>query len=138
MSPAARLDGRLKHPHLLSMRRLLIIPAVILLVATGAHAQTYVPGQAQANVNQAQLQMQANQIQQLQRQNTAALSQPDPALRTQALVRQQQLQTEASQNLALQQQALTPGANPADLTPRLQDSGARLQQLQQQAPIPVR
>jgi hypothetical protein len=119
------------------MRRFLI-PAAVLLIATGAQAQTYVPGQAQANVNQAQLQMQANQIQQLQRQNTAALSQPDPALRTQALVRQQQLQTEANENFTLQQRALAPGSDPADLTASLQNNGARLQQLQQQPLIPVR
>jgi hypothetical protein len=92
--------------------------------------------QQQANQNQFQAQLQANQLQQLQRQNSATLPQTDPNLQAQAAARQQQIQQQIDQNNALRQQMLTPGADSADVRARLQQNGAQIQQLQQTPPIP--
>ncbi len=113
------------------MLRLAILAA---LLATAAQAQTYVPGQAQQRLNDTQLQMQAQQLQQLQRQNAGALSQPDPGARMQALQRQQQIQQQAQDNLALRQQMQAPPFDPANLNARIQANGAAIQQLQQTPP----
>ncbi|MEI9889345.1 MAG: hypothetical protein WDN45_00690 [Caulobacteraceae bacterium] len=104
--------------------------------ATPALCQTAGPSpgqivaQQQANLNQFQAQLQANQLQQLQRQNTLALQQPDPGVQTQALVRQQQLQQQIDQNMALRQQMLRPDASATDINSRLQQYNAQIQQLQ--------
>jgi hypothetical protein len=82
--------------------RFVITASALLLTALPAVAQTYVPGQAQANVNAFQLQLQANQIQQMQRSNAAAIAQPDSPARADALTLQQQLNNEAAQNYNLQ------------------------------------
>ncbi len=113
------------------MRRIADLALLAALFAAGAAAaQTYVPGQAQANVNQYQAQMQADQLQQLQRQNTQSLQQPNADVQAQALVRQQQIQQQIDQNMALQQQLLSPQANAADVADRLQQNGADIQHLQ--------
>jgi hypothetical protein len=92
--------------------------------------------QQQANLNQFQAQLQANQLQQLQRQNTVALQQPDPTQQAQAAARQQQIQQQIDQNTALRQQMLAPQSNPSDVNSRLQQYDAQIQQLQQQVPPP--
>ncbi len=123
------------------MSRLATLALIAVLAAPAARAQTYVPGQAQANLNQYQAQVQADQLQQLQRQNTQGLQQPDPGAQMQAVVRQQQIQQQVDANIALQQQMLSPQGNPADASARLQQSGAAIQSLQQPqvlAPAPGR
>lgn len=113
------------------MMKLAAVAMIAALAAAGpGAAQTYQPGQAQARVNQQQLQMQSDQLQLLQRQNTAGLQQPDPGAQMQAQLRQQQIQQQVDANIALQQQLLPPQANPADTSARLQQSGAAIQQLQ--------
>ena len=93
--------------------------------------------QQQANLNRFQLQLQANQLQQMQRQNTVSLQQPDLGVQTQALVRQQQLQQQIDQTTALQQQVLSSQSNPSDVNARLQQYDAQIQSLQRQAvPLP--
>jgi hypothetical protein len=104
-------------------------------VALPALAQTYVPGQAQANLNQFQSQLQASQLQHLQQQNNAALSSPNPGIQAQAQVRQQSLQQQIDQSNALQQQMLSPHANPTDINARLQQNQSQIQPLEQPLPI---
>ncbi len=89
--------------------------------------------QQQADQNRFQAQLQANQLQQLQRQNTANLPQPNPAVQADAAIRQQQIQQQIDQNTALQQQMSSPSASAADVHARLQQDDAQIQQLQQQA-----
>ena len=118
------------------MLKIAAIAVIACLAAAGdAGAQTYDPAQSQARSNQFQLQLQADQLQQIQRQNTVGLQQPDPSVQTQALVRQQQIQQQVDANLALQQQALSSQTNPTDTAARVQQNGADIQHLQQ-APIP--
>ncbi len=120
-----------------------VVAITLLLAFAGAPALAQTAGptpgqivaQSQARLNQFQAQMQAGQLQQLQRQNTLALQQPDPGVQAQALVRQQQIQQQVDQNLALQQQALRPQADPSSLTSQLQQYGDQIQQLQR-APVP--
>ena len=112
----------------------LLLALIVCTLATPALAQTYVPGQAQANLNRFQAQLQASQLQHLQQQNSAAMASPNPGVQAQALVRHQQIQQQIDQSNAVQQQMLSPGANPADLNARLQQSGSQIQQLQQPLP----
>jgi hypothetical protein len=115
----------------------------LLLAVVAAPALAQTPGQTpgeivaqqQANLNQFQAQLQANQLQQLQRQNTAALQQPDPGAQAQAAVRQQQIQQQIDQTTALQQRMTAPGSNPSDISSQLQQYNAQLQQLQQAPPL---
>jgi len=88
--------------------------------------------QQQANQNRFQAQLQAEQLQQLQRQNSVTLQQPDPNLQTQAAIRQQQIQQQIDQNTALQQQMLSPSASPADIHARIQQNDAQIRRLEQQ------
>jgi hypothetical protein len=90
----------------------------------------------QADLNRFQAQMQSDQLQQLQRQNVPALS--DPNVQTQALIRQQQITQQIDQNTALQQRMNVPNANPSDISSQLQQYGGQIQQLQQQPALPVR
>jgi hypothetical protein len=131
----AKLDPAPHAPHLEMMSRTIALTLLFALIGAPAWAQTYVPGQSQARLNQLQAQMQAGQLQQLQRQNTLALTQPDPAVQSQAMVRQQQIQQQVDQNLALQQQMARPQANASGLTSQLQQYGDQIQQLQQ-TPVP--
>ena len=94
------------------MIRIAAIAVIAALTAGAARAQTYVPGQAQANLNQYQAQVQADQLQQLQRQNTQGLQQPDPGAQALAIARQQQIQQQVDANIALQQQLLSPQGQP--------------------------
>lgn len=118
----------------------------MLMAAAAAPAVAQTPGptpgqivsQQQINQNRFQAQLQAEQLQQLQRQNSVTLQQPDPSVRALAAVRQQQIQQQIDQNMALQQQMAQPQTNPNDVKARLQQSGARIQQLQQQQPLPAR
>jgi hypothetical protein len=105
------------------------------LTAVPAGAQTYNPAQSQQRLNQFQLQMQSDQLQQLQRQNAAALPQPDPAAQMQAVQRQQSIQQQIDETNALRQQMQAPQADPGNVNTRLQADGARIQQLQQAPPI---
>lgn len=115
-----------------------IAPAVLVLAlaATPALAQTYVPGQSQARLNQFQLQMQSDQLQQLQRQNAPGLSSPNPGARMQALQRQQTVQQQLDQTSALAQQMQAPLADPNAVNARLQQNGDQIQQLQPPPAIP--
>jgi hypothetical protein len=121
----------------------MIRPAVLALLvsaaASAALAQTPplpsaadIVAQQQANLNRFQAQLQANQLSQLRRRNDAALASPDPDVQVQALVRRQRIQQQIDQNTALQQQMLRPGSNPSDLTSRLQQYQAQIQQLERQ------
>ena len=121
----------------------MIRPAVLALLvsaaASAALAQTpplpsaaEIVAQQQANLNRFQAQLQANQLSQLRRRNDAALASPDPDVQVQALVRRQRIQQQIDQNTALQQQMLRPGSNPSDLTSRLQQYQAQIQQLERQ------
>ena len=92
--------------------------------------------QEQVNLNQFQAQLQAEQLSQLQRQNTAALVSPDPVAQTQALAQRQQIQQQIDQNTAVQERMLTPGANPSDISSQLQQYQAQIQQLQPPVPHP--
>ena len=115
----------------------LALALLLAAVAAPAFAQTAGPtpgqivAQQQADQNRFQAQLQANQLQDLQRQNNAAIPQTDPNLQAQAAARQQQIQQQIDQNTALQQQMATPNTNPADVRARLQQNGAQIQQLQQ-------
>ena len=110
--------------------------------ATPAFAQVAGPSPGQivaqqlATQNQFQAQLQANQLQDLQRQNQAALQQPDPTLQAQAAMRRQQIQQQIDQNNALRQQMLANQADTGDAKARLQQNGAQIQQLQQTQPAP--
>jgi hypothetical protein len=115
-----------------------------------ALAQTYdftpAPGggtvglaQTQANLNQMQVQLQASQLQAMQRQTTLGPQTSDPGVQAQAMIRRQQIQQQIDQNTALQQQMLSPYADPRAVGERLRQSGAEIQQLQAPAvPQPVR
>jgi hypothetical protein len=92
----------------------------------------------QADQNRFQAQLQANQLQDLKRQNDVARQLPDPNLQAEAAVRARDIQQQIDQNTALRQQMQTPSASPADVKARLQQDDARIQQLQQQVPLPVR
>ena len=119
-----------------------LIALLMAAAATPALAQVAGPtpgeivAKQQADQNRFQAQLQANQLDQLQRQNTAALPQADPNLQAQAAMRQQQIQQQIDQNNALRQQMGVPGTDSADVRARLQQNGAQIQQLQQQPPIP--
>jgi hypothetical protein len=123
------------------MKRVL---AVLIAAAVAAPALAQVAGptpgqivaQQQANQNQFQAQLQANQLQDLQRQNNAAITSPNPGAQALATVRQQQIQQEIDQNTALQQRMSSPAANADDTKARLQQNGAEIQHLQQTQPIP--
>lgn len=126
-------------PHVPFMRRALL---ALLLAAAPAAVWAQVAGptpgqilaQDQARLNQAQAQMQANQLQQMQQRNTAALAQPGASPAT--LVQHQQIQQQIDQNMALQQQMTQPGSNPSDISSQLQQYQSQIQQLQQQQPTP--
>ncbi len=113
------------------------------VVATPALAQTPGPtpgqivSQQQADLNRFQAQLQAEQLQQMQRQNTAALPQAGPNAQAQAAIRQQQIQQQIDQNTALQQQMNRPDANPGGINAQLQQYNAQIQQLQQQPAAPL-
>jgi hypothetical protein len=130
------LLGASRDPIFQGMKRV-VLAMLSAAVATPVLAQVAGPtpgqivAQQQANQNQFQAQLQANQLQDLQRQNTANLQQPDPNLQAQAQIRQQQIQQQIDQNNALRQQMSTPEANPNDVKARLQQNGAQIQQLQQ-------
>jgi hypothetical protein len=115
------------------------LASVLLLIAAAAGmalAQTPGPtpgeivAKQQADLNRFQVQMQSDQLQQLQRQNIPALS--DPGMQTQALIRQQQITQQIDQNTALQQQMNRPGSSPSDISSQLQQYGAQIQDLQRQ------
>jgi hypothetical protein len=115
------------------------LPALILLAALSAgaaRAQTYDPVKSQQRINQEQLDIQGQQLQQLQRQNSQALQQSDPAVRAQAAGTQLQIQQQTDAANALRQQMLSTSAAPSSLSAQLQASGAAIQQMQTQAPIP--
>lgn len=120
---------------------LLMAAPLLGALATPALAQTagQTPGeivnQTQANLNRFQAQLQASQLQHLQRQNTLTLQQPDPGVQAQALVRQQQIQRQIDQNMVVQQRMLRPDANPTDITSQLRQYNAQIQQLER-APVP--
>ena len=138
-SPASLVQS-LRGPIFQSMTRA-VLALLFAAVSAPAFAQTAGPtpgqivAQSQARLNQFQAQMQAGQLQQLQRQNTLALQQPDPGVQVQAMVRQQQIQQQVDQNIALQQQMVQPQANASSLTSQLQQYGDQIQRLQQ-APVP--
>jgi lipoprotein-anchoring transpeptidase ErfK/SrfK len=117
-----------------------VLALLIAAAATPVLAQTPLPSpgqivaQQQADLNRFQAQVQANQLSQLQRQNTAALSSPSPEVQSQALIQRQQIQQQIDQNNAVQQQMLRPGANASDISSQLQQSGAQIQHLQPPAP----
>jgi len=121
------------------MKRVL---AVLLFAAAATPALAQVAGPTPdqilakqlANQNQFQAQLQANELDRLQRQNRANLG--DPNRQTEAALRQQQIQQQIDQTDALRQQMLTPGVDPGDVRARLQQNGAQIQQLQQTQPIP--
>ena len=113
--------------------------AVLLALAAGssglvAQAQTYVPGQAQARINQEQLQIQSNQLQQLQQQNAAGLSRPGAAGQLHAIQRQHDIQQQIDQSDALRQQMNAPDASPGNVGAQLQAGQARIDQLQLRQP----
>lgn len=117
----------------------LLLPVAAAPALTGAAlAQVAGPtpgqivNQQQINQNRFQAQLQAEQLQQLQRQNSVNLQQPDPNVRADAAIRQQQIQQQIDQNTALQQRMLAPSANPADIHARIQQDNVQIQQLQQQ------
>jgi hypothetical protein len=115
-------------------------PVLILLAALSAgaaHAQTYDPAKSQQRLNQEQLDIQGQQLQQLQRQNNQALQQPDPAIRAQAAGTRLQIEHETDAANAQRQQMLSRSASPSGLSAQLQASGAAIQQLQTQAPLPA-
>jgi lipoprotein-anchoring transpeptidase ErfK/SrfK len=125
------------------MSRLVLALLIAAAAATPVLAQTAgpTPGQIvakqQADQNRFQAQLQAEQLQQLQRRNDAALSSPSPGAQAEAMVQRQRIQQQIDQNLALQQKMAQPGANPADISSQLQQSGAEIQQLRKpQAPQP--
>jgi hypothetical protein len=89
-----------------------------------------------ANQNRFQAQLQADQLDQLQRRNRANLQQSDPNLQAQAAIRQHEIQQQIDQNEALRQQMLTPGVDPGDVRARLQQNNAQIQRLEQ-APPPI-
>jgi hypothetical protein len=93
--------------------------------------------QQQANLNRFQAQLQADQLQDLQRQNSVNLQQSDPNARADAAVRNWEIQKQIDQNTALRQQMAAPGVDPTDVHARIQLDGARIQQLRQQAPLPL-
>ena len=103
------------------------------LAQTAGPTPGQIVSQTQANLNRFQLQLQANQLQQMQRQNTLSLQQPDFGVQAQAMARQQQIQQQIDQNVALQQQTLSPQSNPSDVNARLQQYDAQIQSLQRQA-----
>jgi len=123
------------------MIRSVLIALLLAVAAAPAVAQVAgpTPGQIvakqQADQNRFQAQLQANQLDQLQRQNRAALPQADPNLQAQAAIRQQQIQQEIDQNNALRQQMNAAGTDASDVRARLQQNGAQIQRLQQQPPI---
>jgi hypothetical protein len=103
-------------------------PAALTLLLTalagGARAQTYDPAATQRMLNQQQIDIQSQQLTQLQRQNNAALQQPDPSAALQTAAMQQRLNQQAADLNAARMQA--PYANPADLAARLQQSAGAL------------
>jgi hypothetical protein len=124
----------------------LLLTVAIPFAATPVLAQTAGPtpgeivAKQQADQNRFQAQLQANQLQDLKRQNDVARQLPDPSLQAEAAARARDIQQQIDQNTALRQQMQTPSANPADVKARLQQDDARIQQLQQQqqVPLPVR
>ena len=114
-----------------------VLALLIAAAATPALAQVAGPtpgqivAQQQADQNRFQAQLQAEQLQQLQRQNSPSLQSSDPNLQAQAAIRQRQIQQQIDQNTALQQQSQRPGASPSDINSQLQQSNAQLQRLQQ-------
>jgi hypothetical protein len=126
------------------MRRTLLLALAIVTASVPAVAQTAGPtpgeivGKQIADQNRFQVQLQANQLQQLQQRNNVDLQTANPGLQADALVRRQQIQQEIDQNTALQQRMSTPSSNPDDVRARLQQNGVRIQDLQQQTPVPVR
>jgi hypothetical protein len=119
--------------------------SVVLLAALATPVLAQTPGptpgqivnQTQINLNRFQAQLQAEQLQHMQRQDTGALQQPDPVAQAQALARRQQIQQQIDQNMALQQQMNRPDADPADISSQLQQYNTQIQQLQQQQPAPL-
>jgi hypothetical protein len=113
----------------------LVLAAAILAGPALAQTPGPTPGQIvnqqQINQNRFQAQLQAAQLQQLQRQNSVPLQQADPNVRAEAAVRQQQIQQQIDQNTALQQQMRAPGTDPADVRERLQSDDVQIRQLQQ-------
>jgi hypothetical protein len=122
----------------------LLLTAAVPLAARPALAQSAGPTPGEivakqlADQNRFQAQLQANQLQDLKRQNDVARQLPDPNLQAQAAVRARDIQQQIDQNTVLRQQMQTPSADPADVKARLQQDDARIQQLQQQVPLPVR
>ncbi len=120
-----------------------VLTLLFAAAATTALAQTpgQTPGeivaQQQAALNQFQAQLQANQLQQLQRQNAAALATPDPGVQAQAMIQRQQIQQQIDQTTALQQRMAAPDSNPSDISSQLRQYDAQIQQLQT-APAPIR
>jgi hypothetical protein len=117
---------------------------VLLLAAAAPPALAQVAGptpgqivnQQQINLNRFQAQLQAEQLQQLQRRNSVSLQQADPNARAEAAVRQQQIQQQIDQNTALQQQMRWPGASTADVHARLQQNDVQIRQLEQRQSVP--
>jgi hypothetical protein len=133
----APLDPGGETPHLQPMKPHVFIAVAAAALAGAAHAQTYNPAKSQQRINQEQLDIQSQQLVQLQRQNNQALQQSDPAIRAQAAGTRLQIQQQTDAASALRQQMLSTSASPSSLSAQLQASGAAIQQLQTQAPIPA-
>lgn len=124
--------------------RLAVSALLIAAAATPVLAQTPGPTpaqivtQQQVELNRFQAQLQAEQLQQMQRQNLAVLPQADPNTQAEALARHQQIQQQIDQNAALQQQMNRPDSNPAGINAQLQLYSTQIQQLKQQPVPPVR
>jgi hypothetical protein len=116
-----------------------VLALLFAAAATPALAQVAGPtpgqivAQQQVDLNRFQAQLQANQLQDLQRQNNAALTSPSPGAQAQAAIQRQQIQQQIDQNQAVQQQMVRPGVSPADISSQLQQYNAQIQQLQPQA-----
>jgi TolA-binding protein len=106
-----------------------LIALVLSFTVSAASAQTYVPSQMQQMLNQQQIDIQSQQLQQLQRQTNQAFQQADPLAVAQAAQAQMQINQQTAVLNAARLQALTPGANPADLNAQLQAGSTAIQHI---------
>jgi hypothetical protein len=107
------------------------------LAQTAGPTPDQIVRQQQINQNRFQAQLQADQLQDLQRRNSTNLQQSDPNARADAAVRNWEIQKQIDQNTALRQQMAAPGVDPADVHARIQLDNAKIQQLEQQQPVPL-
>ena len=124
-------------------RRMKRVLAILLFLAAASPALAQVAGPSPdqilakqlADQNRFHAQLQANELEQLQRQNRANLLQSDPNLQAQAAIRQHDIQQQIDQNEALRQQMLVPGVDPGDVRARLQQNNGQIQRLEQAPPL---